>query len=175
MNIETLEDLFVAQLRNAYGTELALLELVEKRDSDGADDLASALETTREETETQVERLEAVFRDLKTPVASNRSYTVEGLVDSRRERLRAIGDNNTDANANTNADGHDHVHDRIALETALTATRLKRRWADELLTLADHLDYPEDTVELLAASAHETHDRLHELEALEFESAGVLS
>jgi hypothetical protein len=65
MKMETLQDLYVEQLRDMYSAETQLVKALPKMSKAAShQELRSAFETHLRETETQVERLERIFEDL---------------------------------------------------------------------------------------------------------------
>ena len=91
MPVKTMNDLFVATLKDIYYAEKQILKalptLVEK--ANGAE-LKDALETHRRETEGQVERLDKVFKLLNVPARGKKCDAIEGIIDEAKEHMEEI-------------------------------------------------------------------------------------
>ncbi len=55
-------------------------------------DLKKALETHRQETEGQVERLDQVFKMLEVPARGKKCEAIEGIIDEAKEHIEEIED-----------------------------------------------------------------------------------
>lgn len=93
MSVKSMEDLFVATLKDIYYAEKQILKalpgMVSKAD-DAA--LKEALETHRAETEGQVDRLEKVFKLIKVPARGKKCDAIEGIIDEAKEHMGEIED-----------------------------------------------------------------------------------
>ncbi len=93
MSVKTMEDLFVATLKDIYYAEKQILKalpgMVSKADNS---ELKKALETHRAETEGQVERLEKVFKLIKVPARGKKCDAIEGIIDEAKEHMDEIDD-----------------------------------------------------------------------------------
>ncbi|GGK52018.1 YciE/YciF ferroxidase family protein [Salinarimonas ramus] len=87
-NEKTLEDLFLDTLKDVYNAEKQALRayprLVKAVESD---DLKAALEQHRDETETQIERLDKVFEMLEKPARGKTCEAIQGLIEESKEIL----------------------------------------------------------------------------------------
>lgn len=155
INIETLEDLFVYQLWNLYYIEWTLADLFEEMAMDASsDELGETFTEQRDHTQSQVDRLEKVFEGIDLRLPKMRNHTLDGLVEFRTERLASM---------------NSHTTDLFNLETALAAERMESRWYEELLTLADRIEYTADVINLLKENLHEEQEMMTTLEEHEFE------
>jgi ferritin-like metal-binding protein YciE len=93
MSIQTMEDLFVETLKDIYYAEKQILKalpgMVKK--ANGAN-LKKALETHRQETEGQVERLEEVFKSLDTAARGKKCEAIEGIIAEAKDHMSEIED-----------------------------------------------------------------------------------
>ncbi len=93
MTVKTMDDLFVDTLKDIYYAEKHILKalpaMVKKANND---DLKTALETHRKETEGQVERLEQVFKLIEVPARGKKCAAIEGIIDEAKEHMDSIED-----------------------------------------------------------------------------------
>ena len=86
MSIKTMDDLFVATLKDIYYAEKQILKalpgMVKKAKGK---DLKDALETHRQETEGQVERLDQVFKLLGVPAKGKKCEGMAGLLEEGKK------------------------------------------------------------------------------------------
>ncbi len=93
MTINTMEDLFVETLKDIYYAEKQILNALPgmvKKASDSK--LKDALETHRQETEGQVDRLEKVFQLMNVPARGKKCDAIEGIIAEANEHMKDIGD-----------------------------------------------------------------------------------
>jgi ferritin-like metal-binding protein YciE len=93
MSIKTMDDLFVATLKDIYYAEKQILKALPgmvKKAKGG--ELKKALETHRQETEGQVERLDQVFKMLDVPARGKKCEAIEGIIDEAKEHMEEIED-----------------------------------------------------------------------------------
>lgn len=174
MNLETVHDLFVAELRRAYAIERRLVDELEtlSRDvdvdaldgTDDPDDVRDALRTTlsdhRAETETHRDRLEDAFDALDEPVETRSTAALDGLVEEKELFNNVVL--------------ADELRPLYYLEVARDVEQLEITGYDRLLRLADHLDVPGDVVDALEQNLEEERSALERIESLA-ESEGVAS
>jgi ferritin-like metal-binding protein YciE len=93
MSIKTMDELFVATLKDIYYAEKQILKalpgMVKKANGE---ELKEALETHRQETEGQVERLDQVFKMLDVPARGKKCEAIEGIIDEAKEHMEEIED-----------------------------------------------------------------------------------
>lgn len=157
MNVETLPDLFVFELRGAYGTEIELVEaLDELADQSAIDSLADqpdeavydavreVLTDYRDGTEARISRLEGVFEATGEQPETRESLVLRGLV-AEKERFN-------------NVVLSDDLRHPFYLDFAMKVAEVEIRAYESLVQLARVLDLPEDAVGPLEANLHETMD-----------------
>jgi ferritin-like metal-binding protein YciE len=91
MSIKTMEDLFVATLKDIYYAEKQILKalpgMVKKA---SGRELREALDTHRKETEGQVDRLDRVFKLIDVPARGKKCEAIEGIIDEAKEHMQEI-------------------------------------------------------------------------------------
>lgn len=91
MPIKTMDELFVATLKDIYYAEKQILKalpgMVKKAKEPG---LKKALEAHRKETEGQVERLDQVFKMLDEPARGKKCDAIEGIIAEAKEHMEEI-------------------------------------------------------------------------------------
>ena len=93
MKIETLEDLFVAQLHDIYYAENKLLKAIPKMAKSASDPmLKMAFEKHLDETKGQIEKLEQVMKSLDIKVKGEKCEAIEGLVKEAEELISDVKD-----------------------------------------------------------------------------------
>jgi ferritin-like metal-binding protein YciE len=98
MAIGTLQDAFVDELRDSYDSEKQLIKALKKMAKAARhDELRSAFETHREETEGQVQRLEQVFALLDEKVKGKHCDGIAGIIE---EGSSVMGEDFDDATLN---------------------------------------------------------------------------
>ena len=86
MPVKTMNDLFVATLKDIYYAEKQILKALPTmvKKAKGAE-LKDALETHRQETEGQVERLEQIFELIDKPARGKTCDAIQGILDEGKE------------------------------------------------------------------------------------------
>lgn len=85
-NSKTLEDLFSETLRDIYHAEKQIARALPKMaKASNTDDLRDAFEAHREETETQIERLEKVFEMIGKRPRGKPCEAIEGILQEGKE------------------------------------------------------------------------------------------
>ena len=91
MPIKTMDELFVATLKDIYYAEKQILKALPgmvKKANDS--ELKKALEAHRKETEGQVERLDQVFKMLDEPARGKKCEAIEGIIAEAKEHMEEI-------------------------------------------------------------------------------------
>jgi len=92
---ETLEELFVCQLKDLYDAENRLVKALPKmRDAANSPTLKEAFSNHLIETERQVERLEEVFRSIGSKAEAETCDAMKGLISEGEDMIDAKGDPN---------------------------------------------------------------------------------
>ena len=93
MAVKTMEDLFVETLKDMYYAEKHILKalpgMVKKASTP---QLKEALETHRQETEVQVDRLEMVFKLFDVGPRGKKCEAIEGIIAEAKEHMSDIKD-----------------------------------------------------------------------------------
>jgi ferritin-like metal-binding protein YciE len=93
MNLDTLRDLFVDELKDLYNAEHQLLKALPKMAKAATSrQLAQAFESHLKETKGQVERLEQVFAGLDASPKGKKCKAMEGLVEEGSEWMEEDAD-----------------------------------------------------------------------------------
>lgn len=83
---KTLNDLFLHTLKDVYYAEKQILKALPKMaKAADSDELKRAFETHRDETESQIERLEQVFKMLDKPARGVQCEAINGIIEEGKE------------------------------------------------------------------------------------------
>jgi ferritin-like metal-binding protein YciE len=86
MKVTTLEDLLVEELRDLYNAEKQLLKALPRMaKAASSEQLRAAFEEHTEVTQAQIERLDQVFKTLKTKSSGKKCVAMEGLIEEGKE------------------------------------------------------------------------------------------
>lgn len=165
MNIETVHDLFVAELRRAYAIETrltdALATMADDTDADALDNtqqrdvhetLRAALTEHVEQTETHRDRLESAFAALDQSVEMRETPALDGLVEEKEQFNNVVL--------------ADDIRPLFYIETAKEIEQLEVYGYDRLLRFARHLDVPDEVRDALEQNREEDQATLDEFEAI---------
>lgn len=159
MPLDSLERLFVEELRDVYYAEKQLVKALKKMGKSAHDErLKEALENHRNETEVQVTRLETIFDFLDLKPRGKTCHGINGIIEEGEEMMEEEGDEAVlDAALIAGAQRAEHYEiaaygtmrsfaERLGYTEAtelLTKTLKEERAADEKLTeLAMNLIHP---------------------------------
>jgi len=93
MNLDTLKELYVNELRDLYNAENQLVKALPKMVKGvSSDELKEAFEKHLEQTKGHVERLEEVFEELGQKTKGKTCQAMKGLIEEGSEVLKADGD-----------------------------------------------------------------------------------
>jgi ferritin-like metal-binding protein YciE len=93
MNLETLKDLYVEELRDLYNAENQLIKALPKMAKGASsDELKEAFEKHLEQTKGHVQRLEQVFEELGEKTKGKTCQAMKGLIEEGSEVLKADGE-----------------------------------------------------------------------------------
>ncbi|CAN5624431.1 ferritin-like domain-containing protein [soil metagenome] len=96
MSLESLKDLYVEQLRDLYSAETQILEALPKMEKAATNkELQNAFKEHRKATETHLERLEKIFKELDKKSAGHHCKGMEGLLKEGNEMVKEKGDDST--------------------------------------------------------------------------------
>jgi ferritin-like metal-binding protein YciE len=153
MSVKSMEDLFLETLKDVYHAEKQVLKALPKMTRSAAsEELKSAFETHRTETEGQVERIEQVFELLGKKARGKPCAAMEGLVEESKEIMDEVEDPQVlDAGLISAAQAVEHYE--IARYGTLIAWAQKLGMADAAALLKQTLDEDERTDKLLSKLA----------------------
>jgi ferritin-like metal-binding protein YciE len=93
MKLDTLEKLYINELRDLYNAENQLLKALPKMaKAASSEELKQAFEKHLEQTETHVERLEQVFEELGQNPKGKTCHGMKGLIEEGSEMLQKDGE-----------------------------------------------------------------------------------
>lgn len=93
MKLDTLEKLYVEELRDIYNAENQLLKALPKMAKGASSrDLKNAFETHLRQTESHVERLEQIFSELDESPKGKTCRAMKGLIEEGSEILKEEGE-----------------------------------------------------------------------------------
>lgn len=93
MSLDTLEKLYISELRDLYSAENQLLKALPKMAKGASSpELKDAFEKHLEQTETHVERLEQLFRNLDESPKGKTCQAMKGLIEEGSEILKEEGE-----------------------------------------------------------------------------------
>jgi ferritin-like metal-binding protein YciE len=137
---KTLEDLFLATLKDIYYAEKQILRTLPKMAKAAeADELRQAFETHRDETETQIRRLEQVFEMAGKRAQGKTCEAIQGIIDEGKEIMEEFADSEA-LDAGLVAAGQAVEHYEISRYGTL------RTWAQEL-GMTDAVSLLEETLQ----------------------------
>jgi ferritin-like metal-binding protein YciE len=88
MELNSLQDLFVEDLKDLYNAETQLIKALPKMAKAAtAPELKRAFTTHLKETEVQVQRLEKIFKDLDESPKGKKCKAMEGLIEEGKELM----------------------------------------------------------------------------------------
>ncbi len=99
MKINTLQDLYIEELRDIYNAEQQLVKALPKvAQAANSDELRSAIEDHLETTREQIERLDQIFENIGSSSKGKKCKAMEGLIEEVNELLEEdIADSVLDA------------------------------------------------------------------------------
>ena len=94
MKLDTLEKLYISELRDLYSAENQLLKALPKMATGATSpELKEAFETHLEQTKGHVERLEELFEQLDESPKGKTCHAMKGLIEEGSEILKEEGEN----------------------------------------------------------------------------------
>lgn len=147
MTLETRRDLFERELMKLYHAEHEILDLhgdlAEAAESEEVSELFAG---HREDTVSQIDRIEAVFEAIGGDPEQRGSSLMEGLLAEKDEFVTDVA--------------NDDLRDIAVIRIGTINERLEITILDELLLLAAELDFPEAVTENLEANRTEATNAL---------------
>lgn len=159
--VDTPAEMFEHSLAETYYVENRLVDELDEMAAEADNDhLAEGFADHQAETLDHVARLESVFYALDLEPRERESLVFDALAEER-ERFAA----ETTVGA---------LRDLYEMQAATKAERLEIASYEGLLTLADHLEYPDGVTDPLAESLSEERAALRRLEGLPEDSESVV-
>jgi ferritin-like metal-binding protein YciE len=153
MKLDTLEKLYVDELRDIYNAENQLLKALPKMAKGASSpDLKDAFETHLRQTESHVERLEQIFGDLDESPKGKTCRAMKGLIEEGSEILKEDGEDSVlDAGIIVAAQKVEH-YEMAAYGSARTFARLlgQEKAAELLQTTLDEESETNESLNQLA-------------------------
>lgn len=154
MEIDDLEELFVRKLAQQYYVEQELVETLDELAINATNDrMSQGFADHREETRTQVERLEDVFAALDRPAEARDAPVLDALEEERRDLERGIED--------------DDLLNMVYLNAGLMTERIEMTTYEGLSTMAERLEYDEAVRKPLESNYDEEQSAYRELNAMQ--------
>ena len=153
MKLDTLEKLYVEDLRDLYNAENQLLKALPKMAKGASSpDLKDAFETHLKQTESHVERLEQIFAQLDESPKGKTCHGMKGLIEEGSEILKEDGEDSVlDAGIIVAAQKVEH-YEMAAYGSARTFARLlgQEKAAELLQTTLDEESETNESLNQLA-------------------------
>lgn len=156
MKINTLQDLYIEELRDIYNAETQLVKALPKvAQAATSDELRSSIEDHLEQTKEHVERLDQIFESLGTASKGKKCKAMEGLIEECNELLEEdIADAVLDAALIGACQRVEHYEIAVYGTLATFAKLLDREQDADLL--GQTLDEEKETDEMLTDIAEST-------------------
>lgn len=152
-NIETMQDLFMHELRTMYYVENQLVEALDEMAEMATNDrVSTAFADHRDETEEHVERLERVFEELGAQPEQETSHVLDGLIEERQMADSAIM--------------NEDLRNMFYLGAGMKTERIEVTSYESMLLMADKMNMEDDIVEPLEENLDDEKDALSQLNTL---------
>jgi ferritin-like metal-binding protein YciE len=93
MELTSLQDLYVEQLKDLYSAETQLLKALPKMAEAASDaQLKQGFELHAQQTQVQIERLEQIFEELGEKSSGHTCAAMKGLIEEGNDVIKATGD-----------------------------------------------------------------------------------
>lgn len=149
MQLNSLNDLYLAELKDSYDAEGQLVEALPKlAESATSRELRKAFTNHLKQTKGHVKRLEKVFKNLGVPAKGKTCKGMKGLISEGEEMLKARGDDDTrDAALISSAQRVEH-YEIAAYGTVVAYARALNR-PDDVRLLEETLNEEKEADQLL--------------------------
>jgi ferritin-like metal-binding protein YciE len=156
MKINSLQDLYIEELRDIYNAETQLIKALPKvAEAANSDELRSAIEDHLEETKEHVERLDEIFGNLGSASKGKKCKAMEGLIEEANDLMEEeIADAVLDAAIIASAQRIEHYEISVYGTLATFAKLLGRE--DDADLLGQTLDEEKEADETLTDIAEST-------------------
>lgn len=165
MSVETLDELFMVELKDVYDTEHRLLDALEELESETTqEEAADAFAEHREETRQHIERLEDVFETLGTDPEREECEGIEGMVEETEEFL-------------SEKEPSEQVANRFVMGAAQKAERYEITAYENMLQWAEEADMDEAVLDSLRQNLDDEEAALDELQTMaeEFDYQAIMA
>lgn len=153
MQINSVEDMFLHELRGAYHMERRLVDILDEMATNATNDhISKGFADHRDETRKHVERVEEVFRALGAEPEERQCPLVEALDEERR----------TVENSTANPE----LLNLFYLGAGVKTERIELTTYDSLLAMADQLGLGDDATDPLESNRKSEKRTLDELQAM---------
>ena len=153
MTLNTLEDLFVHDLKQVYYVENRLVDVLGDLVDDASNDkLSKGFSDHRGETVEHVENVERVFDALDREPEEERSRVLDALIEEHEEFAEQSDD--------------EQLHDLYDMQAGMKSERLEITAYQGLLMLAGKIDYPDEVTDPLDDNLSDEKSALRQLEGL---------
>lgn len=153
MAINDLHDLFVHKLSHQYYVEQELVETLDEMAKNASNDrLSTGFADHRDETRTQVKRIEDAFDALGVPPEAKADPVLDGLEEERRTLEQQIDD--------------DDMLDMVYLNAGMMTERVEMTAYEGLSMLATELELADDVQTPLESNYDEEKKTYRELDSL---------
>lgn len=153
MKLDSLQSLFVSELRDLYSAETQLLEALPKMAAAASSGkLKTAFQDHLQETQGQVDRLKKIFTDLGENPAGETCQAMKGLIEEATEIIESAGDRDVKDAALIGAAQRVEHYEIAAYGTARTFAK-ELKLSDAARLLDETLDEESDADEKLTKIA----------------------
>ena len=153
MSVDSLDEMFVYQLREMYAVEEKLVEVLGNLAADATDDkLEKGFRDHQDETREHVERIEEAFRALDRDPEGSESLVLDAMVEERKRFVEQSPKG--------------ELHDLFDLQAGIKTERMEISGYEGLLTLAEKLELGDDVTDPLEKNLDSEESTLNELEAM---------
>lgn len=153
MAMNDLHELFVHKLAQQYYIEQELVETLDEMSKNTTNDrMSQGFADHRDETRTQVQRLEDVFAALDRPAEARDCAILDGLEEDRRELETEVED--------------DELLNMVYLNAGMMTERMEMTAYEGLTTMARQLQMGDDVMDPLESNYDEEKSTFRELETM---------
>ena len=147
MTLETRRDLFDRELRKLYHAEHEILDLHgDLAEAAASEEVSELFDGHREDTVSQIHRIEAVFEAIGDEPEQDGSSLMEGLLAEKDEFVSDVA--------------NDDLRDLAVIRIGTMTERIEITILDELLLLAERLDLSDEVATRLETNRSEAEEAL---------------
>jgi len=154
MPVETLDDLFLGELKDVYDAEHRFADaLTELADHADQDDIVTAFEEHEQQTEAQIDRLETVFEAMGEDPQREECQASKGMVEETEHYL-------------SEKEPSQEITDRYVVTAAQKTERYEITVYENMLQWANEAGMDEEITEALRATLDEEIEALQKLQGI---------